>query len=743
MDPRAGIRRIPQERLKSSRFGGAVAWPLRRSDVEMRLVLSTVARNLVRTHRRVFVALMMTCTSVLWMSLGAAAWVLADVVTGLPDERALRGIGAMARATMIFDATDRPAFTFFKEYRIEVPLSQVSPHLIDAIVAVEDQRFFDHSGIDIIRVGGAAWSNVRNGWGTQGASTITQQVARQSFLTREKTLRRKLKEMVVAARLESTFSKQQILGWYLNRIYFGNGLYGVEAASLGYFGEHAAELDVAEAALLAGMVKAPSRYAPTVSMDRALSRRKTTLTAMRQAGMIDEATLAAALARELNLQDHLRSRETYGQYFKEEVRKQLVERFGAERVYEGGLRVYTTMDPGLQKAAEVEVTRAVSEIEERQFRVRSVRPDAAPLQAALVALEPSTGEVRAMVGGRSFVHSQFNRVTQARRQAGSAFKPFVYAAALERGYTPATPIREFDAPIMTREGAWVPDDHSVGGAMTMRTALRSSSNRAAVSTLQDIGIPAAIQAAERFGIESVPGVPSLALGSGEVTLLAMTAAYGAFANGGMRSEPLLIRRVETTEGEVLFFARPRARRAVSEATAFLMTVMLSDVLNGGTGWQARRFGFKRPAAGKTGTTNGYRDAWFIGYTPHLATGVWVGYDYPRAIAAREYAATLAVPLWGRFMAVATRDDPLTPFRRPPTVTSTAICRLSGKRATEACRYDVVFDGEGYATERSTVYMEYFTRGTEPAHDCAWHTHAYALWPGTAAASPTSQLQRSH
>jgi 1A family penicillin-binding protein len=696
------------------------------------------ATAFARAHRHAFVLTTMTLVLALWTLLVLAAWLAAGVFTGLPDEKALRGVGAMAQATTIYDAHDRPVFSFFKEYRIEVPLSRISPHLIDAILAVEDQRFFEHGGVDVIRVAGAAWGNVRNGWGTQGGSTITQQVARQSFLTSEKTLRRKLKEVVVASRLEKEFDKRQILEWYLNKVYFGDGLYGVEAASLGYFGKHASELDVAEAALLAGLVKAPSSYAPTVSVERSLARRRITLNAMRHAGMIDTATYAAADGRDLNIVDRLRTQDTDGQYFKEEVRKQLVQQFGAERVYEGGLKVYTTMDPDLQRTAEEEVLRAVRGIEARQARARGVGSGDEALQGALVALDPSTGEVRALVGGRSFDESPFNRATQSSRQAGSAFKPFVYAAALERGYTPATLITGLSEPIKTLEGAWLPDDHSGGGPMTMRTALRLSSNSAAVGTLMDIGIPSVIHAAERFGIESVPGVPSLALGSGEVTLLAMTAAYAAFANAGMRPQPLLIRRVETADGEVLFSAQPRAERAVSETTAFLMTTMLADVLNGGTGSQARRFGFTRPAAGKTGTTNGYRDAWFIGYTPRLAAGVWIGYDYPRTIAARGYAGTLAAPLWGRFMTSATRNEELTTFRRPRSVTSVAICRISGKRATEACRHDYVYDSAGYPTARSSVYTEYFARGTEPVEYCDASFHSYVPLPGTEVVSPVSQ-----
>ena len=659
----------------------------------------------------------------MWAVVGAGVWLVTSVIAGLPDDSALRGIGSMSRATTVFDASDVAAFTIFKEQRIEVPLSRISPHVISAIVAVEDQRFFDHGGVDVIRVAGAAWKNVREGWGTQGASTITQQLARQSLLTREKTVTRKLTEIVVAARLEQAFTKSQILELYLNKVYFGDGLYGIEAASLGYFGKHAADLDVAEAALLAGLVKAPSTYAPTVSLARATSRRNAALDVMGAAGVIDDATLRSARATSVELHDVLRGQDTFGQYFQEEVRKELVRQFGWARVYEGGLKVYTTLDLNMQKAAEVEVARAVAEIEQQQARRRGRNAVAAdePLQAALVALDPHTGEVRAMVGGRSFDDSHFNRVTQARRQAGSAFKPFVYAAALERGYTPASLISALDTPIMTLQGAWVPDDHGDSSEMTMRTALRASSNRAAVKMLQDIGIPAALRSAERLGLGDVPGVPSLALGSGEVTLLSMTAAYATFANGGMRPTPILIRRVETTEGDVLFTASPRADRAVTEATAFLLTNMMADVVNGGTGWQARRVGFMLPAAGKTGTTNDYRDAWFVGYTPHLATGVWVGYDQPRTIIREGYAATLAVPLWGRFMSAATKGDAHDHFKAPRTVTSATICRISGRLATDACRGAPAIDRDGEVVGGRMVYTEYFVRGSEPGDYCPFHT----------------------
>jgi 1A family penicillin-binding protein len=680
-------------------------------------------RNSIRAHHRVFAAAVVVLSVVMWGAIASVAWFARDVLTGLPDREALRDVSAMAQATTLLDVRNKPAFTIFREQRIEVPLERISPHLVRALLAVEDQRFYDHAGVDFVRVVGAAITNLREGRAAQGGSTITQQLARQSFLTRDKTILRKLKEVVVAARLEGEFSKDEILQLYLNKVYFGDGLYGVEAASLGFFGKHAADVDVAEAALLAGLVKSPSTYAPTISRDRAIARRNVVLQAMRDSRVIDRATWEQAHRAPVHLKDALRHEEPYGQYFKEEVRKQLVERFGWQRVYQGGLRVFTTIDLDMQKIAEAEVARGLAEIEARQAKRNKKAAPAAegPLQAALIALDPATGEVRAMVGGRDFNQSRFNRAVQARRQPGSAFKPFVYAAAVERGYSPASLITNLNDPVLTIEGEWVPEDeHSSSSSMTMRTALRTSSNRAAVRMLQHVGIPETVQHARRLGVGSVPSVPSLALGSGEVTLLSMTSAYSAFANKGMLYAPSLIRRVETVDGEVLYDNGQRPQRAVSEATAFLMTSMMADVVNAGTAWQARRVGFTLPAAGKTGTTNDYHDAWFVGYTPRLVSGVWVGYDQPRTIMSGGYAGDLAVPMWGRFMKQATSGDEPNWFRAPATIIGVNICRVTGKLPTDGCRNAVVTDKDGSLTVRSQVYTEYFVRRSEPIDYCTYH-----------------------
>jgi 1A family penicillin-binding protein len=676
--------------------------------------LSTLDRAklaaLYRTHRRLSYGVAVAMLVAIVVTVGF----IVSILRAVPDREALRGVSTMAQATTLLDANNQHAFTIFREQRVEVPLSRISKRLVDAILATEDQRFYDHNGIDVVRVAGAALNNVLQGRLAQGGSTLTQQLARQSFLTPDKTWRRKITEIFVAARLERQFTKDEILGMYLNKVYFGDGLYGVEAASLGYFGKHASDVSVAEAALLAGLVKAPSTYAPTVSVDRARARRNVVLQAMRDVKTIDGPTYDAAVREPVMLDDALRRGEAFGQYFKEEVRRFLVQRFGWERVYQGGLKVYTTVNLDMQRAAEAEVTRAIAEIEKRQGAKKTTGTDS--LQAALVAMDPHTGEVRAMVGGRDFEQSSFNRATQAKRQPGSAFKPFVYAAALEQGFSPATLIENLDAPIMTLQGAWVPEDeHLDSPSITMRIALRTSSNRAAVQMLDQVGIPITVQYAERMGVGSVPSVPSLALGSGEVTLLSMTSAFSTFANDGLVPSPVLVRRVEGTDGEVLYLNDQVQQRAITEATAFQMAEMLADVVNSGTAWPARREGFMAPAAGKTGTTNDYHDAWFIGFTPHLTTGVWVGYDQPRTIIGRGYAAELAVPLWARFMKEATRNDKADWFTRPRGVTTARICRLSGKLATDSCHDD----------ERSLAYYENFVAGTEPTETCPIHNPVLA------------------
>jgi len=678
----------------------------------------------------------MACT--LFGTAGAAAWFAYDLTAGLPTSSQVRGLEEMAQATTILDAHDHPAFTIFKEQRIEVPLDRISPNLVKAVLAVEDQRFYDHSGVDLIRVAAAVVRNVQQGRRAEGGSTITQQLARQSFLSRDKTYRRKIKEIILATHIEHEYDKKDILELYLNKVYLGDGYYGVEAASLGYFGKHATNLTIPEAALLAGLIQSPSSYAPTVNPDRALARRNIVLQAMATNGVLPQAEADAAKKSVVHLTNAIEMKESFGLYFKEQVRRELVERFGGTRVAQGGLRVYTTLDPDLQQAAEKILENGIADIEGRRGYKHPHRGNDAKeyLQGALVAMDPTTGAVRAMVGGRDFAESRFNRATQAKRQSGSAFKPFVYAAALEEGYSPASLISNLNSPILTAQGGWVPEDgHSNASSLTMRTALKISSNRAAVQLLNTIGIKEAVSYAEKLNVGTPPSVPSLALGSGDVTLISLTAAYGAFADGGIVRTPVLIRKVEDSDGKVVYQDAGKSQRAVSESTAFLMSSMLADVISAGTAYKARQAGFTLPAAGKTGTTNDYVDAWFVGYTPHLVTGVWVGFDQPKTIIVNGYAADLAVPIWGQFMKTATRDAKPDWFERPANVVGVNVCRISGKLPNYGCSNVQSVDEAGSIEVKSMVYTDYFVKGTQPTTTCPVHTAMFMDIAATAPPSP--------
>jgi penicillin-binding protein 1A len=667
----------------------------------------------------------------LFLTAGYVAWFSYDLTAGLPDSRAVNGLGDMAQSTTLFDSKDRPVFTIFKEQRIEVPLNRISPNFIKAVLSVEDQRFYEHNGVDAIRVAAAAVRNLQEGRRAEGGSTITQQLARQSFLSRDKTYRRKLKEVILAAHIETLYSKDEILQLYLNKVYFGDGLYGVEAASRGYFGKPAAELSVAEAALLAGLIQSPSSYAPTVNLDRAIARRNIVLSAMKSAGAIDEAAAERAKKEPVELHNSLEIAETFGLYFKEQVRRELVDRFGWQRVYQGGLKVYTTLDSDLQQAAEAFIERGLVDIEKRRgFKyparkeMKKIAEGQTPeyLQGALVSIDPSNGYVVAMVGGRDFNESRFNRATQAKRQPGSAFKPFVYAAAIEAGYTPATVITGLNDPIATLQGDWVPEDeHSTADSMTLRAGLRTSSNRAAVQLLESVGIENAVGYAKKLNIGTPPSVPSIALGSSDVTLVALTSAYGAFAAKGVVRQPVLIRRVEDSDGKVLFQSASGGRQAISESTAYLMASMLQDVVNYGTGYRARQSGFTLPAAGKTGTTNDYLDAWFVGFTPRLVTGVWVGFDQPRTIISNGYGGELAVPIWASFMKTATKGDKADWLERPSNIVSVNVCRVSGKLPNSGCDSVQVISRDGFVESRSMIYTEFFVRGTQPTTLCPLHS----------------------
>jgi 1A family penicillin-binding protein len=664
----------------------------------------------------------------------------------LDRAKSLTELAARPQATIVYDRDGNPAFTFFVEQRIDVSLDQVSPFMIGAVLSVEDRRFHSHHGIDPVRIAAAAWRNFRAGRILEGGSTITQQLARVSQLTPVRTYERKIRELMLAAQLEQRYSKRQILQEYLNTVYLGEGYYGVEAASRGYFSKSAADLGPHEAALLAALVRSPSNDAPCVAPARALKRRNLVLRLMRDQGRISDDAFRVARAAALPDPSHQRDaggilarNADSGLYFQEEVRRQLFALFGADKVLRGGLRVYSTFNPAMQRQAETAVTTRIAEITKS-------RPAARDLQGSFVAMDPVTGDVHALVGGRDYAASSFNRATQSRRQAGSAFKPIIYAAALERGYSPGTMLRGLDTPIdIAGAPAWLPTGDHEQSEYTLRRALKVSSNRAAAQLLQHVGVGTAVYYAHRLGIESeLPRVPSLALGTGEVTLLELTSAYTAFANRGTVSAPRFITRVESSDGMSMYDQGERHTQAISPTTAFLMSSMLADVISGGTGSGARSAGFKLPAAGKTGTTDEYADAWFVGYTPRLVAGIWFGLDSPAPIMRGGFAGVVAAPAWGRFMKAATAGDPADWYEMPPDVEKVAICRLTGARAGDSCRhaadvYSVSPDGapaqvvsvndlrdDGEAPVRSAaagelpVYEDLFSLGTVSSEICPLH-----------------------
>jgi penicillin-binding protein 1A len=687
--------------------------------------------HLARKAPRVFAAGLLTLSVLFWLLLGSIAWFTYDVTRTIPSTNDLRGLGNMSQATVLYDRNDKPVFTIFKEQRIEVPLSRMSPNMIRAVLSIEDQRFFQHSGVDVWRIFGAAFANFRRGHVWQGASTITQQLARLSFPEkisfRDQSYTRKLKEAILAALIERTYSKEQILEFYLNKAYLGDGYHGVEAAARGFFNKSAMDLSVEEAAMIAGVIQSPSNYAPTINLDKATARRTQVLQAMLENGVIDRAGYDRARSTKVHLENGIQRDEGYGQYFKEQIRRELVDRFGWTRVGEGGLKVYTTIDPDMQVAAETALEETISKIEARKGYKHGTRAElvkqkrADYLQGAFVAMDPATGEVRVMVGGRNFKESRFNRATQARRQPGSAFKPFVYASAIESGISAGAMITDLDSPIDTPQGGWMPEDeHSAAGAMTMRTALRTSSNRAAVRMLNTVGLPQTVEYLNKLHMGQMPQVPSLALGAAEVTLQSLTAGFATFANKGEAPKPILIRRIVDEDGNTLAEEKPELTRAFSENTAFIVANMLTDVINAGTAYRARANGFNLPAAGKTGTTNDYVDAWFVGFTPKLVAGVWLGFDQPQTIVANGYGGELAVPIWAEFMKAATKGDKPTWLQRPKDVVGVDICRMSGKRPVEGCSHVEVLTSSGEVQVRSMAYQEYFVKGTEPAETCDLH-----------------------
>ncbi len=549
--------------------------------------------------------------------------------------------------TVILDRYGRQLDTIFTENRFVVPIDSMPKDLPLAFVAAEDARFFQHGGVDVLSTLRALINNLRKGEKGQGGSTITQQVARALLLSPEKTYTRKVKEAILAYRIDKVLSKKEILHIYLNQIYFGEGAYGVDAAARVYFGKRAAELNLAEIAILAGLPQAPSRYSPFKHFDLTKQRQAYVLNRMAEEGYITASMARKAFARPLLWGAPSESNDE-SRYFIEYVKKYIQTKYGVQTLLEGGLTVETTLDPELQKAANEAVRRGVA-----KWVVRRTKKMANLPQAALVAMDAGSGEVRALVGGTDFNKSQFDRATQAKRQPGSAFKPIVYAAALERTFTPASII--LDEPLALPGGkpgtTWEPKnfDGRFIGPTTLQYALIHSRNVVTVKLLQEIGIEPVRRLARDLGISSPINNQnlSLALGASEVSLLELTGSYTAFANGGKASSPALIAKVLDRNGNILESFSSRKRQVLAEETAYLLTNIMQGVIEGGTGKKA--IGLPVDAAGKTGTTDTFRDAWFIGYTPEVVCGVWMGFDKMLSLGENETGGLACAPVWLDFM----------------------------------------------------------------------------------------------
>lgn len=579
-----------------------------------------------------------------------------------------------------------------------VKLSHISPWLIKATLAVEDRRFYDHAGVDLRGLARAAWVDIRHMSKQQGASTLTQQLARNLYLSHERTWTRKMKEAWYASRLEQTYSKDEILELYLNQIYYGHGAYGAEAASRLYFNKPAKELTLAESAMLAGIPKGPRYYSPHLHPEDARARQRTVLQAMQETGQLTKEQAAKAAGKALNVRPLPEEEERLAPYFVDYVKKIAIDQIGIDErlMNEGGLTIHTTLDARMQQVAEAAVK-------------KGLKGGNTELQTALIALDPRNGYIKAMVGGRNYRDNQFNRVFAHTRQPGSSFKPIMYATALEQHtVTAATKYRSeptlfyFD----NNRQIYRPsnyNDRYFNGEIGLRQAIAASDNIYAVSTIMQVGPEAVISMARKLGISSpLKPVPSLALGTFPVSPFEMASAFSVFANEGRKAESIAITSIRDHDGKVLYEAHPREEPVLTPALAYVATNLMESVFDrGGTGHRVANM-LKRPVAGKSGTTDS--DAWFIGYTPELTTAVWIGYDRGRSITSSE--AHRAGPIFAQFTEKALEGTPPHVFPLPEGVVSVYVDPSTNLLVTPEC-----------PSQQSAV-LETFLAGTEPTETCA-------------------------
>jgi len=600
-----------------------------------------------------------------------------------------RGVGG----TMFYDAMGREWFPL-DEQRLDVPIEQISTNFKDAVIAVEDHRYYLHFGVDPIAVTRAAVYNLRSSEGTQGGSTITQQLARTLYLSNARTFARKAQEAALAVMLEIFLSKKDILELYFNRVYLSGGIYGVESMSEKLYGKPASNLTLGEAALIAGIIRAPAVYSPWTHLDNARRRSFVVLQRMREEKKITPEQEQAARAEQLHIRPLTAvSKARYG-YAKEFLRQQFRDIYGGDNPPDW--KVFTSFVPELQDAAETAVRNGLRQL------------GGGNLQAALVAMDPNTGNILAMVGGSDFTTAPYNRAVRSRRQPGSAFKPFVYSVALESGMSPVSTISGIrQVAINAPEGVWIPRDEraSEQETLTLREALFESNNAAAVLLQQHVGSRPILRLVNDLGVSNQPDVPSLALGSGLVTPLELTAAYAVFPTLGSRVRPRGLIEVHDADGDLLHRTNIETEPVLSPEVSFQMLTMLEDVVDRGTGAAARTLGVHGAVAGKNGTTNDYHDAWFVGFNSAVVAGVWVGYDQPTRIRAGGTGARVALPIWADFMRRTAQRLPAHAFEPPGDMRSEELCHISYLRPVEGC----------------PTYTEYFKEGDDiPSRLCTIH-----------------------
>jgi penicillin-binding protein 1A len=628
-----------------------------------------------------------------------------------------------ALTSKVLDKDGKVIHEFSIEHRIRVPLARIPVNLLNAVVAVEDHRFYKHWGIDLRRIAQAAVIDIGRRGYAQGASTITQQLARNLYLTARPSMVRKIREALTALQLESCYTKKEILELYLNQVYFGGGAWGVEAASGQYFSKQVTALNLNECATLAGIIQQPERYRldRKENLKRITARRNVVLFAMESSGAVDSASVFSILAQPVPFRPS-EEKADVGPYFIEMVRRYLCDKYGDNALYNGGLTVYTTLDRAGQEAAEAAAAKQIASLQRRlngifldstkafrkyrmprdtflahfdslyQLRADEYArlPDSFRLrraQVAVVALDAANGGIRTLIGGRDYDESKFNRVTMALRQPGSSFKPFVYTAAMEHGFTPASMVLDQPVTLQTPQGEWRPEnyDHAFHGPTTIRRALALSVNLVAIQVLMKVGPEVVVDYARRMGLKhDIRPIPSLAIGSCEATPMEMACAYQIFPNKGVAVTPYFIEKIVDNTGRVLEQHASEEREVLSPQTAYLMCSLLQTVVCCGTASTIPGMGFDRPAAGKTGTTNNYSDAWFIGFTPQVVCCVWTGVDERRSLGLGVTGSIAAIPVWVPVMTALHRDLPVEDFDVPEGIRTERLCDESHLIATRWC-----------------------------------------------------------